>query len=147
MNSQIRVTFLGIKISTIPMNPLHWKIYQRVVQKTFVTIYETRRHFLYTYFIFFSDRLLSVLRGHSVFSSPPQRPMISDFEGFSNPDFIHYIYFPILILEKRPVFSFWMFSAKQGHYWYHFCNVFGMTQSLTGDWTRALPHLKPALYH
>ena len=23
----------------------------------------------------------------------------------SNPDFIHYIYFPILILEKEPVFS------------------------------------------
>jgi len=23
-----------------------------------------------------------------------------------------------------------MFSAKQGHYWYHFYNVFGMTRSL-----------------
>ena len=31
---------------------------------------------------FFSVRLLSFLRGHSVFSSPPQRPMTSDFEGF-----------------------------------------------------------------
>ena len=31
---------------------------------------------------FFSVRLLSVLCGHSVFSSPPQRPMNSDFEGF-----------------------------------------------------------------
>jgi len=31
---------------------------------------------------FFSVRLLSVLRGHSVFSSPPKRPMTSDFEGF-----------------------------------------------------------------
>ena len=49
--------------------------------------------------------LLSVLRGHSVFSSPPQRPMTSDFEGFSIQDFIHYIYFPILIPEKEPVFS------------------------------------------
>ena len=47
--------------------------------------------------LFFSVRLLSVLRGHSVFSSPPQRPMTSDFEGFSIPDLIHYIYFPILI--------------------------------------------------
>ena len=28
-----------------------------------------------------------------------------NFEGFSIPDFIHYIYFPILILEKEPVFS------------------------------------------
>ena len=40
-----------------------------------------------------------------------------------------------------------MFSAKQGHYLYHFYNIFGMTQSLTGDWTRDLPHSKPALYH
>ena len=55
--------------------------------------------------VFFSVQLLSVLRGHTVFSSPPQRPMTSDFEGFSIPDFIHYIYFPILILEKEPVYS------------------------------------------
>ena len=40
-----------------------------------------------------------------VFFIQPQRPMTSDFEGFSIPDFIHYIYFPILILEKEPVFS------------------------------------------
>ena len=29
------------------------------------------------------------------FSSPPQWPMTSDFEGFSIPDFIHYIYFAL----------------------------------------------------
>ena len=44
------------------------------------------------FFFFFSVRLVSVLRGHSVFSSPPQRPMTSDFERFSNQDFFHYIY-------------------------------------------------------
>ena len=56
---------------------------------------------------FFSVRLLSVLRGHSGFSSPSQLPMTSDFEGFSIPDFIHYIYFPILILEReRQYFPF-----------------------------------------
>ena len=32
---------------------------------------------------FFSVRHLSVLRGHSFFSSPPQRPMTSDCEGVS----------------------------------------------------------------
>jgi len=58
--------------------------------------------------------------------------MTSDFEGFSVPDFNHYIYFPILILEKEPVFPFLIFSAKQGNYWYHFNNVFGMTRPLTG---------------
>ena len=56
--------------------------------------------------------------------------MTSDFEGFSIPDFIYYIYFPILNIEKEPVFPFWMLSAKQGHYWYHFYNVFGITRSL-----------------
>ena len=42
-----------------------------------------------------------------------------------------------------------MLSAKQGHsmYWYHLYNAFGMTCTVTGDWTRDLPHLKPALYH
>ena len=49
-------------------------------------------------------------------------------------------YFLILILEKEPVFPFSMLSAKQGNHWYHFYNVFGMTRSLTGDWTRDLPH-------
>ena len=83
-------------------------------------------------YLFLAFDFLSVLRGHSVFSSPPQPPMTSDFEGFSIPDFIHYIYFPILILEKEPVFPFLMFSAKQVNYCHHFYNVFGMTRSLTG---------------
>jgi len=60
--------------------------------------------------------VLVVLRGRSFFSSPPQRLMTSDFQGFSIPDFIHYIYLPILILEKEPVFPFSMLSAKQGNY-------------------------------
>ena len=38
------------------------------------------------------NNFVSVLRGHSVYASPPQRPMTSDFEGFSIPYFIHYIY-------------------------------------------------------
>ena len=78
----------------------------------------------------FSVRLLSVLRGHSVFSSPPQRTMTSDFEGLSIPYFINYIYFPILILEKEPVFRFLMVNAKQGNYWYHSYDVSDMTRSL-----------------
>jgi len=49
--------------------------------------------------------IVRLLRGRSFFSSPPQRPMTSDFKGFSIPDVIYYIYFPILILKKEPVFS------------------------------------------
>ena len=38
----------------------------------------------------------------------------------SIPDFIHYIFLLIFILQKEPVFHFLMLSAKQGNYWYHF---------------------------
>ena len=31
--------------------------------------------------------------------------------------------------------------------WYRFYNIFGMTRSLTGDWTLDLTHSQPALYH
>ena len=73
-----------------------------------------------------------------------QRPPTSkDFYTRSYP--LHY--FLILILEKEPVFPFSMLSAKQGNYWYPFYNVFGMTRSLTGHWTRDLLHSMPALYH
>ena len=94
-----------------------------------IAVTEVRWSFLF----FLAFDFLLVLRGHSGFSSPPQRPMTCDLEGFSIPDFIHYIYFPILILEKEPVFPFIMFSAKEGNYWYHFYNVFGMTRSFIGD--------------
>ena len=43
-------------------------------------------------------------------------------KDFLSQMFFHYIYFPILILEKEPVFPYWMFSDKQGNYWYHFYN-------------------------
>jgi len=61
-------------------------------------------------YIFFNIRLLSVMRGHSVFSSPPQRPMTSDFEGFSILDFIHCIYFPIINSWERV--SIYLFNVQ-----------------------------------
>ena len=69
-------------------------------------------------------------------------PTSKDFYTRSYP--LHY--FLILILEKEPMFAVSMLSAKQGNYWYHFYNVFGMTRSLTVDWTRYLPLSKPALF-
>ena len=95
---------------------------------------------------FFSVRLLSVLRGHSLFSSPPQRPTTSDFEGFLS-QILPITFFPILILQKEPAFPFIMLGAKQGICGYHFYNVFGMTWSLTRDRTWDLPHSMPTLYH
>ena len=48
-------------------------------------------------------------------------------QRISIPDCIHYICFPILILQ--PVFPLLMLSAIQWNYWCHFYNVFGMTRS------------------
>ena len=47
-----------------------------------------------------------------LFSSPPQRPMTSDFEGFSIPDFIHYIYFNSW--ERASIFPFECSVLNQG---------------------------------
>mgnify|MGYP007091378552 CR=1 FL=1 len=98
------------------------------------------------YNFLFSVRLLSVLRGHSFFSSPPQRPMTSDFKGFLS-QILSITLFSYLNSWERAIIPFSMLSAKQGNHWYHFYNVFGMTWSLTGDWNRDLPPPKPALYH
>ena len=97
---------------------------------------------IYIYIIFLAFdfcRFCVVIR---CFHPTQQRPMTSDFEGFSIPDFIHYIYFPILMLEKEPVFHFLIFSAKQGHYCYHFNNVFGMTLI---EWRHITDQSKKAL--
>ena len=100
---------------------------------------------IFFFFLFLSVQLLSVMRDHSVFSSPPQRPMTSDFEGLIY-QILSITSFSYLNSSERASISLSMLSAKQGNYWYHFYNVLGMTRSLTGDWTRDLPHSKPALY-
>ena len=56
-------------------------------------------------------------------------------------------FFSYLNSSEIASISLLMLSAKQGNYWYHFYYVFGMTRSLSGDWTRDLPHSKPVLYH
>ena len=43
---------------------------------------------VWIFLFFLAFNLLSVLLGHLVFSSPPQRPITSDFEGISIPYFI-----------------------------------------------------------
>ena len=64
-----------------------------------------------------------------VFSSPPQRPMTSDFQDFYT-RFYPLHYFPIFILEKEPVFPFLMFSAKQGNS----CTIFITCLVWRGPW-------------
>ena len=60
----------------------------------------------------FCVRLLSLLRGHSVFSSPPQRSMTSDFEGFLYQ--ILSIIFLSLFLRKSQYFPFqcWVLNEE-----------------------------------
>ena len=67
------------------------------------------------------------------------------FSAWSSGFFIHNGQWPPTSIDFR--ISLLMFSAKQWNYWYHFYNLFGMTRSLTGDWTRDMSHSKLALYH
>ena len=109
-------------IKKLPKNPAKYLINTSGYRKIGFSA-----HFYFYFLAFDFCRFFVVI---SFFSSPPQRPMTSDFYTRSYP--LHY--FLILILEKEPVlFPFSMLSAKQGHYWYHFYNIFGMTWSLTGD--------------
>ena len=82
----------------------------------------------YTYMPFILIILLAFdFVGSFGFFHPLHNGQWPDFEGFLSRFYpLHFC--PIVILEKEPVFCFWMLSAKQ----YHFYNVFGMTRSLTG---------------
>ena len=56
--------------------------------------------------VFFSVPLLSVLRDHLFFSSPPQQPMTSDFEGFLS-QILSIIFFVLsLFFRKSQYFPF-----------------------------------------
>ena len=90
--------------------------------------------FFYLFLAFDFCRFCVVIRFFHPHHNGQWPQTLKDFYTRSYP--LHY--YLILILEKEPVFPFSMFSAKQGNYWYYFYNVFGMTRSLTGDWTRDL---------
>ena len=86
------------------MNRMHVDYRNNCLKCIFFERSENSDHFLFYFLAFDFCRFCKVNR---FFSSPPQRPMTSDFEGFSIPDFIHYIYFPILILwERASIFPF-----------------------------------------
>ena len=83
---------------------------------------------------FFSVWLLSVLHGHSFFHpchNGQWPPTSKDWDRFYPLHLFSY-------LNSWERASISLLNATQGHYWYHFY-VFGMTRSLTGDWTREPP--------
>ena len=61
-------------------------------------VYRAMIVFLFVFLAFEFCRFCMIIRFFH------QRQMTSNFEGFSIPDCIHYILFPILILQKEPVF-------------------------------------------
>ena len=120
---------------------------------------------------FLSVRLLSVLRGHSGFSFPPQRPINSDFEGFIYQILSITLFSYLDSWERASIFRFECSVLNKGTtgtifitslVWrgpwlgiepgtsrtrsQHYTTRLSRRRSLTGDWTRDLPHLKQALY-
>ena len=119
---------------------------------------------------FFSVRLLSILRGHSVFSSLPQRPMTSYFEGFLYQILSITLFSYSWERASISLFQCWMLNKGTTGTIFITCLVWrgpwlgiepgtshtrskhsttrlSRRRSFTGDWTRDLPHSKPALYH
>ena len=69
---------------TCIINMCQDNIYHKVTTRSGTALWHSGYTVWPIFYIFFlSILLLSVLRGHSVFSSTPQGPMTSDFEGFS----------------------------------------------------------------
>ena len=82
-----------------------------------------------------------------VFFIPPQRPMTSDFEGFLYQISSITLFSYLNSWERASIFPFQCWLLNKGTTGTNFYNVFGMTRSLTANWTWDLPHSKPALYH
>ena len=100
---------------TVPFNIRCNPVLPKTERKIKWVIRYLQLHFIGFFAGFFSVRLFVDSAWSFVLFITPQQPMTSNFKRFSIPDFIHYIYFLILILEKEPVFPFLMFSAKQGN--------------------------------
>ena len=104
--------------------------------------FKTSHIFFYFFLAFHFCRFSVVIRFFHPRHNGQWPPTSKDFYPRFYP--LH-CFVPTYFFRKSQYFPFSMLSAKQGNYWYHFYNVFGMTRSLTGDWTRDLPHSKPAL--
>ena len=120
-----------------------WKLAHKHFQGTTNPLRHEER-FQVKDFLFFLTKLLSVLRGHAFFSSLPQRPMTSNFEGFSIPDCIHYIYFSYLnSWERASIFPFECSVLNKGTTG----TIFITSLVWRSPWTQDLSHSKPSLYH
>ena len=109
-----------------------------LIKNTWIIIITLNMHFQFFFIFFLAFDFLSVLHGHSGCSIPATTANDLRLQWF-----LSQILSIIFIFQYFP---FLCSVLNKGTTWYHFYNVFGMTRSLTGDWARDLPHLKPALY-
>ena len=143
-NSSSSWWFLKVLLALVTLSQIFHNVLFVFLARTTTSFYKSdhadSRLLLVVFFVLACDfcRLCGAIR----FFHPATTANDLRLRRIAIPDFIHYIYFPILILEEEPVFPFWMLSAKQGNYWYHFYYDFGMTRSLTGDWTPGPPALE-----
>ena len=86
----------------------------------------------YSFLAFDFCRFCVFIRG---FFIPPQRLVTSDFEGFSIPDFIHYIYFPIYVVYLCPINC-----GKKSH-------LFGKVTYVTAIIWTYIPYMIHQSYH
>ena len=70
-------------------------------------------------------------------------PTSKDFQS----QIVSITFFSYLNSWERASISLFNVECQIRELFVPFYNVFGMTRSLTGDWTRYLPHSKPVLYH
>ena len=89
-------------------------------------------------FCFLANRLLSVLRGHSFFSFPPQRPMTSDFEGFLYQILSITLFSYLNSWERASISHFQCWVLNKGNTGTIFITSLVWRAPWTVDWTRDL---------
>ena len=120
--------------------------------KSLTCIFPRRCQILYSsaflFFYFFSVRLLSVLRGHSVFVIPATTTNDLRLRRIFYPRFYPLHLFSYLnSWERASIFPFECSVLNKGTTGTICITSLVGRGPWLGDWTRDLPHSKPALYH
>ena len=147
---RVYFTFTHHKSSCVQENKGTFQT-QNPVHKTYLLLsfLKIDSSFISSFFCFvFSVRLLSVLRGHSVFFIPATTANDLRLRRSLYPRFYPSHLFSFLNpWERASIFPFECSVLNKGTTGTIFFNVFGMTRSLTWGWIRDLPHSKPVLYN
>ena len=119
------------------------RIVKNNVGRKMVLIVKNNVSFDFSFLLFF---IFAFLRGHSVFSSPPQLPMTSYLKRFpSQILFISYFVLSYFMLKSQ--YFHFNVECQTREILFPFNNVFGMTRPLSGIEPGTCTHWMPALYH